>query len=329
MNRITLAQVRDRVAQVLGICSDHADVARYVNAAQERLCYKDNWVGTIYRYRVCTSADACLVWPRQIETILAYAVCGGPGTVRSGFWEFQNHAFGLVGGDSCLGATLVDRPRTPTQDTIVGIDKNVRVVADVTEDAEAVLTVQGYDEDANWVRTQVDGEWIDGEQVAISTAGAISTNLFSQITGIIKPVTNGVVRLYEYLAVTAVSRIIGIYEPDETHPDYRASLVPGLGTGIDDDDECTGRWVTVLAKLRPMPVSAANDWLLLGNAEAIKLQVMAIRKEESNLIEEAMVYEARAVALLQEELSSFQGDGMVPTVRVQREWIGDGVYNAI
>jgi hypothetical protein len=57
--------------------------------------------------------------------------------------------------------------------------------------------------------------------------------------------------------------------------------------------------------------------------------VMAIRKEESNLIEEAMVYEARAVALLQEELSSFQGDGMVPTVRVQREWIGDGVYNAI
>jgi hypothetical protein len=98
--------------------------------------------------------------------------------------------------------------------------------------------------------------------------------------------------------------------------------------GACEDATCEQKAVTVMAKLRALPVASDNDWLLLGNAAAIKLMAMAIRKEENDHWTEAQAYEGKAVQLLEEELSSLMGDGPVVDLKVQDgEWMGAGMVS--
>jgi hypothetical protein len=326
MERLTLGSIKADIARAVGICEDDARVAGLVNEAQKRLVNKGKWWGTTARYRVCVN-DACLVWPRQIDTIEAFAICSTPGTIKSGWYEFLGHGPGILKETSSRGNLLVDKDPTCAYDAILGTDKKVRVFADVAEAAGSQILLQGYDENGQWIRTLVSGAWIDGVYVDILTTGAVSSVFISSLTGAIKPQTNGPVRLYEFAPATGVQRQIAYYESDETRPVYRASFVPGIeDMGACTDATCSQKAVTVLAKLRPMPVAGDNDWLLLGNAPAIKLMVMAIRKEENDHWAEAQAYETKAVQLLEEELSAHMGDGMVVDIRVQNDdWMGAGM----
>ena len=96
MERLTLSSVRSAIAEAIGCCADDDRVARQLNKAQRRLMAKNKWVGTTVRYRVCVSAG-CLTWPRQIETIEAFAICDCPGRLRDQWFEFLGHGRMLVG----------------------------------------------------------------------------------------------------------------------------------------------------------------------------------------------------------------------------------------
>ncbi|HET9396035.1 MAG TPA: hypothetical protein VFO36_08260 [Nitrospiraceae bacterium] len=268
--------------------------------------------------------------PRQIETVEAFAVCGWPGRVRDQWYEFTGHGFGLLGADCGCGNTLIERDPGPTFDWVRGTTKKLRLYSDETEADDAWVLVQGYDENSNWIRTDQGGVLVDGEYMLPTIAGATSTSIFTAVTGIIKPITVGTLRLFEYDPATAVQKALGVYEPDETRPHYRRYLVPGLGNVGSSGEDCTTTSVTVVAKLRHIPVRLDNDWLILGNVAALRFMVQAIDKERKNLIEEAAAYEATATRLLEEELSSYQGDGMVTAVRVApaSEW-GGGIVNYI
>ena len=131
-----------------------------------------------------------------------------------------------------------------------------------------------------------------------------------------------------------MQKALAYYEPDETHPEYRRYLIPGLSDvdaccphEDDEGNECEpcgdddAKEVLVMAKHRFIPVAADNDWLSIGNLNAVKLMVMAIDKEEKNLWQEAGVLEAKAVQALDEELKHVQGDGAQVSLNV--------VYSAI
>jgi len=61
---------------------------------------------------------------------------------------------------------------------------------------------------------------------------------------------------------------------------------------------------------------------------ALKLMVQAIRKEENNLIQEAVAYEQRAIEVLGDLLSHHIGDGVLPVPKVQSVAFGGGeVWN--
>ncbi len=79
-----------------------------------------------------------------------------------------------------------------------------------------------------------------------------------------------------------------------------------------------------------MPVANDNDFLILGNLAAFKLMVMAIIKEERNLFAEAQAYESKAVGELQNDLSSFEGDGVIPVLRLASPDVyGGAVENSL
>lgn len=328
--KLNVAAVKSVVAMDLNLCStDTTRICDYLNRAQERLLYEGKWVGTYARYKVCTHRR-CITWPRQLETIEGLKICGAPMTLRNVWYDFLGYGcYGDVGryrygGNLPLGDDAIhDLGNVVLHRDLEGEDKVVRVYADVTESASAVINLQGYDENGNWVRTQVSGAWIDGENVAISTTPTNSVTVWRAPgpLAVRKPVTNGVVRLYSYDTGTTDQVDLAVYEPDETIPQYRRSRLPCLPNsccGDDDaeDDECSNVPVEVIGKLRQIPVSADEDWLIIQHVEALRLACKAIKKEENNLQAEAIPLWAQAKQLLQKQLGHYLGDGAVPAMRM-------------
>lgn len=330
--KLTVSAAKNAIAKAAGLCATDSRVIDYINEAVQSLLPKGKWVGTYQRYLICTN-ESCLVWPRQIETIEAMAICNRPGVVRNDWFEFLENGPGVLTTDSCIDRTAVDRGTVCAfNDITVGaLDRYIRVYADVAEDAAAVITLQGYDENGQWIRTQVSGTWIDGERVAISTTPTLSTKFFTRLVRVIKPVTNGHVRLYEYDSVGLANvQALAVYEPDETLPEYRKTFIPSLVNAAAGSD-CENVKVEVAAKLRYLPVSVDNDFIMLGNLRALCEMVRALRKYENDLIAEAQAYEATAVRYLQEELKSYKGDGPVVQLRTQNTniWAAGYVENVI
>lgn len=323
--RTTLGDAKDStisdIASVLNVATTDARFIRYINQAQQRLLETgEQFWGSHARYLFCLSED-CITWPREIANIEAAAVCDTPIPIRNGWFEFMGNGYGIQGttdgdgcGNSCGGLQLYDRGVACAFNDIIGTNKKIRVYADVAESATSKITLQGYDENGNWIRTEVSGSWIDGEQVLISTTPQLSTKKFSSLVSVLKPATNGPVRLYEYNTDTAAQRALAIYAPDEKRPSYRRSAIVGLSTC---EGACETARVTVSARLEFIPARTDNDWLLIGNLGALRLACQAIRKEGADLWDDAVRYWGLARQALRDELAHRVGSGTVQPINVQ------------
>lgn len=337
MSKMTLSQARlTRIPDVLKLCPSDSRLASYLNEAVSRLLPLGKWRGTMARYRICASSN-CLTWPRQIETIEAFAICDQPISIRSHWYEYLDYGPGLSAGCGCWcsGAALLDRGLAVSFDDIQGLDKKIRIYVDLPVDAGKKILLQGYDENKNWVLSS-SGD-INGEEVTLVHPYADTTKKFSALTGVQKALTKGFVRLYELNTVNGAQKPLAFYEPDELLPEYRRSFVPGLEDSWSccpssdcADPSCAQTRVTVMAKLKFIPVAAETDWLLIGNEAALKDMCQAVVKREQNLIGEALAYEASALSILNAELSNFHGDATVDPVRtINGHVTGGGVTSLI
>jgi len=321
--KITLGDIKQNIATMLSMSSTDSRVVGYINEAQERLLYKGKWVGTYAKYAVANS-NGTITWPRQLETIEAVAVSDNPGVVRNEWYEFLENGPGLRDSADGDDLTLIDRGEAVVFSDIDGVNKKLRLYSGVTADAGLKVLLQGYDQNGDWIRTLESGSYIDGEYVTLTASYVETVNLFSELVGVQKPVTGGNVTVKEYDTSTATERVIATYEPGEKRPGYRRSLIPGL-------PDTSTKTVTVVGKLRFIPVSADTDWLLINHEPALKEMVQSIRKAENNLPQEASMYEGRAVKLLEEQLMHYLGDGAAAIPRFQNTstYGGGGVANLI
>lgn len=321
--RTTLADIREtNIPQVLGLCPTDTSgrLQRYLNEAVVRLLPRGQWRGTVVRYRICTSAN-CITWPRQVESIIAFAICDSPGEIRSHWYEFLGYGPGMASADWCSGSKLIDRGLAVAFDDICGENKKIRVYCDLPADEGKTVLLQGWDQYRNWVLTD-SGDTI-GEEVTMAMPYVDTTKIWmpAGLSNVQKPITKGNVRLFTIDTVTGLQAPLAIYEPDETRPEYRRSFVPGIHTDFhccndgETPDDCEDKTITVLAKLKFIPVRLETDYLLIGNYAALKDMCQAIKKRENNLIAEALAYEASAVAELERELSNFHGDGTIDPVQ--------------
>lgn len=335
MRRLTLAMLKDPasgIARVLNVPPADDRFLSYVNEAYEALVEEMKAWGTIWKYQICVTGG-CITWPRQIAAIEAVSVCDQPLTIRNHWFEFMESGPGPQGDGECGGCgcslQLFDRPPAVGFADLAGTNKKIRVYADVAEDADAKILLQGYDENNNWIRTQVDGEWVDGEYVTISTTVQVSTKFFSALTGVQKPITNGTVRLFEYDTDLTTQRAIAIYEPDETVPWYRRSLINGL-SNMSGDSECETKTVIVMAKLDFIPLKNDTDFLIISSLPALKDMCQSVRKAENNLDSESASWQVRAIRKLQRQNRHYKGDGVVHPIRMpSRDVSGGGVVNLI
>ena len=314
-------------ARVLGLCSTDARVVDYLNDAQQRLLWEGTWWGCYQKYKVCVTGG-CLTWPRHIAAIEAVAVSDSPITVRNEWFEFLETGTGLKDGTHGR-IELFDRGTACTFNDLAGTNKRIRVVADVAESATARILLLGYDQNSDWLRTQDAGIWIDGEYVAINVAGTLSANRFTVLSDVIKPITNGVVRLYEYNNDTAlVSNTLAYYDPDEETPRYRRSLIPNLPLTNTDGTET----VDIMAKLDYYAARNDNDFLVISNRHALSHAVRALRYWELDAAganEQGAQHWQLALLALDKELRHHLGSGTVAPLRVAEEFAAGAVETIV
>jgi len=321
--KLIVQDIQSTIARVVGVCVDDPRVYDYINQACRRLLHKGLWAGAYGRFTINT-VGGCITWPRQIETIEAVADCCGVGTVRNQWFEFQESGYGLLGENSaCAGKQLVDRGTVVSyRDMSGGLNSYIRVYPGDASDVGVgkTITLQGVDQNGQWIRTQSGSVWIDGEKLTLALPYVQSTKKFTSLTGVIRDATNTVSRLYEYNATTLLELDVAVYDPDETLPQYRRSY---LADRCSSDDS---KPVTVMAKMRHVNATGVNDYLIPPSPDAIKLMVMAIRKEENDLIQEAVAYEAKAIQAVQEQTMQYLGDA-VHTIRMVGVGLNGGGFS--
>ena len=239
----------------------------------------------------------------------------------SGYTTAPSVSFTGGGGAGAAATATIDHNR------------KIRVVSDTAESAGLEILLQGYDENGQWIRTQDGGTWIDGELVAISAVATNSTKTFTSIVRVVKPVTNGVVRLYSWDNTASINqRALAAYEPSEKLPVYRKMFIPGIASASCEDSpsSCSTKSVTVFAKLQHIPVLVDNDFFVIGNVAALTFMAMAIEREMQNRFEQASHLEQKAINELEGELSSYIGDGMRISIKhVGRDEGGAAVFNTV
>lgn len=314
--KLTFGTIKSSAAKVLNMNSSDPRVLDVVNRACERLLYDaGKSVDTVFRFVTCVR-DGCLTWPRDVETIEAWEKCGCVGTVRNHFYEFLGYGPGGMSATSGYGGQLVDRGNAVAFDDVLGTGKKLAIYADGTEAAGAFVLVRYYDGNANKVYTTVSGTVIEGERILIPAAGGYTLSASECMAGglyeIIKPVTKKPIRLYEYDVALATYRALGYYEPDETLPTYRRSLIPCLAGGSGGG--CETKRVTVMAKRRFIPATGDDSVLIISHADAVRLACQAIKKEEDVGVAEAEPLWQMAIRCLDRQLRHWQGDGVAAPI---------------
>lgn len=305
---LTLSECLTPVAKMVNLCSTDSRVIDYVNQSVERLMWKGHYKATYGRFAV-TATNARIAWPREIQTIEKVNYDSNQVSVRNGFYEFLEAGPSLLDATTANGLQCIDRGISPLS-LELSTNEVLRLYSTIAGDANQVVLVQGKDSTGAEIRTEYpisSGTYIAGRKLTLTGTYVQSPEQWTTIDAVQKPVTKGSITVKAYNTTTLVERTIATWHANDTKPEFRISLIPGLL-----NDGSTSKTVTVIGKLRYMPAIVSTDWIIPDNLAAIKLMSRAIWLEENDRIQEAAAYEVGAQRKLEEQLLTFIGPAKQP-----------------
>lgn len=287
---LLVSDVYAEVQRVMGQCDDASTFNR-ISDATEILCNKTDIDPLIGWVDINTAGGRAITLPREVDTVLALNISGVPSFPRDRWAEFHLNGKGTDVGPSCNKywddkgdfPIFVD-PASPVQLT------GVALAADITDEAE--LWVYGYDINDQRIFSTVDDATVDGYRVVLTESPAApdpSAPFFKRITEVRKSITKGFVSLYGSNEDSETS-LLGQYEPFETLPKYRRLLI--------STEAC---WVRIQFRRKVFRVTTQSDRIPLHSRYALMLMCKALQKFDDDKIEEAQIYEDKAVKLLIEK----------------------------
>lgn len=293
-----------RIQNVAGKCSDTAQFADLVNRACEKLIKRGAWFGTEVLARFCVYGCR-VVWPRYVSTVRAARFC------RYGEIEIKNNWYSMLSWPMCSAnnwrvggsGTIImsDGGLVPTFRDITGnTGKFLRYHIVKATDIGKDITFYGKKYGDQPLQEQVDGAWENGLTLTSATPIAQTTTLVTKITQIVREATEGMTYLYQYDPTTTDLIMLGQYEPNETHPQYRSSIINGIGAipGYTDDNGQCVRQIEALIRLEFIPATNDRDFLIIDDFDALALAIQSLKFQEANDYENAQKYLGLAIAEL-------------------------------
>lgn len=241
--------------------------------------------GTINGSRCC--GRACVALPREVGNILAVNIGGQP-TLGFG----QTFSFHLNGpGDckqSCDWSWYDQGGFHSTYRDLVNPSKLVAYLQS-EEDNGKRLIVYGYDDKGQVLRRQENGVWLNGYAVPTIFGYAIpevDAPLIARITAVDKEATVGNVRLSTIDDSGSTGILLGVYEPDETLPQFRRIK---LGRACN--------WVRIAFRRKLPTFSSMFDHIPMSSRIAFLLAMTARKRYSEYQLGDAHAFEADAARL--------------------------------
>ncbi len=285
----TVGDVLSDVKRVLGGCDDPTAYAN-LNHAVEILAAESEWNPLLGYLDVCVGCDRFITLPRQVGTVLTVNIGGSPSMGHDHWFKFHLNGPGITCKESCdyhwydglPVATFRDPPSTGLR---------LATSLEVSDDAGIPFRVFGYDVDGVWIRSEEDGNMVDGFLVPTvfgSSAPSVTAPAIRFITRVSKPVTAGIINLHTVDDDDELVTKIGEYFPEEKEPTYRR---------IQLSRGCT--WARVMFRKNVITLSASDHIIPLHSKYAIVLMVKALKKWDEDRLDEGNAYKAQAVKLLE------------------------------
>lgn len=233
-----LTEIFDEAKKIVGSCDD-TKLFRWIGDAVSLIANKadlEGWKGFL---DICSSGCSCreldsicnspagcgrrcITLPREVETVIGVNIGGQPAMGYNQLFEFH-----LNGPGSCR--TVCEwkwQDQGNYHCTFRDLIRPSKLVAYLSTEADngKSLVVFGYDDKGNVLRRQEGGQWLNGYRVptifgvAVPDEGAPKV---ARITGVFKDRTVGNIRLSTIDDSGATGVLLGLYEPDETTPQYR------------------------------------------------------------------------------------------------------------
>lgn len=319
--RRTLADVTpelQRIAGVSGLKASDARITTMVNLAIERLYPMVlDYPNTLHRV-VFLQYDGIVALPTKYQSIVRTDTGNGTGfnrhaVVANQWYEFMGSGPGQQDQIPWANAAI-DRGTSPVFRQMIANPMNMRLYSYADERAPGssvvpTVTICGYDSNRAWIRSQVNGVWVDGVQlplnghlqqnwVDLSTAGPGGQPLLiSEVTQVILPVRNGIAELY-WVDPQSNIYLTGRYDWFETSPAFRLYYFPQVA-------RTPGLTVHALCRVAFRPVINPTDPLLIGSLPALRLAMRALAKEDANDFTSAMGFWQSAKEVLKAESKQF------------------------
>ncbi len=331
--RTTLGDLKTSdIPAALGLCATDDRIPIWANEAQLRLLPKGKWWGTVGKFNIAAT-QGVLAYPREVAVIERVTVARRPVPLHDFWFEFLDNGYGTRDETKPAGQSEADfRGRFPTIVDITGTGNHLRFKCDVNADVGTEVLVLGHDDNGNWIRSEVNGVWQDGELIALSqTPGTLSINVFADVAGVQFPhVMNGQSWLY-FEDFPGSQTLLGNYQYNELRPSYARYFFPSIlavtpGTTI---------LVEALAKLEFIPALKDSDYLIIGCLPALKEEMMSINKKRKATTNAdyqlAMLQSQQAVMYLEEELDHYLGTGRRIGINAVGAAIGDAepIFNPL
>jgi hypothetical protein len=310
---VTLGKVINatKSSDLLGI-SDRVQIIDYISRAVEIAAFRANWNPYVSTLDICSDHHGCITLPDFVDVVLAANVGGRPALFRNSWYEY--HINGLGSNSGCGGPCGVfwdDRMWSPVFQQPKEWSLLAALCEDPTDgDGTKELIVRGETVDANYNSKEVttvmpDGTLSMGVRIKLLNGVAATdpkVTYFKNITQVVKPVTRGYVKLLAFPPTQlAMAATVGYFGPRETNPRYKRMKV-----------SCTCEWVRVKYRRKTIDLVEDEDIVPLSSYQATLDLIKAIRLRETNNIDLAEKYEAKAVELLSEIQSIEDGPNFGP-----------------
>lgn len=326
---------RSTVSTVAGVCVDSPQFVARANEVQRRLLRRGDWFDTEWLVKLCVFGR-CVTWPRYVGTIKGARACDGD------VGEIKNKWYSIVGGASSLGRSygggnleyggygwfgndlvFEDRNTVPTYNQVSGnTGRLIRYYAKYQADIGKTITIYGkkFGGEPLMHLDATDNLWKPGLILTAAAPFATSPVLVTRIDSVIREATQGECRLYEYNPDTDLLRDLAYYEPNETNPRYRSSVISDWCnlagcldvTTVDGVDYHRKKSVIeVICKLEHHELVNDYDFLLIDNFDAFKLGFQAVKLEEMNDDNGAEIKWLKAVKELNLQLRDKNPDSQI------------------
>jgi len=310
------AQNDTALKNVCGCSPQSSQFISLLNQAQRRLAIRGDFYGMIQT--CCMVFQGCqIAWPRYFSTILGARSCNDMVDVKNDWYSFtgawrgnyRNQGFSDLGNYGGWGLgygfasnrTLQDNGRAPIFQNITGGGNGqiIRYYVSHSNDLGKTITLYG-NQFGNYPLQEKDASnnWVNGLTLTAATPYAATTVNVTNIQSIVRQPTQGQAYLYEYDVASNTQRLLAIFEPNDTNPMFRRSIVIGGSQCKNTPQDPTApkfNSLELLVKLEFIPVVAPRDFLLVDNFDALKFMIQAVKTEEANDNTTSEVFIAKAI----------------------------------